>query len=80
MKKTTRIITLAGALCALALSSGCLGLTFGGGNHPAPPPPLPTLGQQLLDLQKAKDAGAITEVEFEAQKAKLLDSRVPAHD
>ena len=31
-----------------------------------------TLGQQLIDLQKAKEAGAINEAEYEAQKAKLL--------
>jgi outer membrane biogenesis lipoprotein LolB len=34
----------------------------------------PTLGQQLVDLQKAKDAGAINDTEFQAQKAKLLQS------
>ena len=32
-----------------------------------------TVGQQLVDLQKAKDAGAITEAEYQTQKAKLLD-------
>ena len=31
-----------------------------------------SIGQQLIDLQKAKDAGAITEAEFQAQKTKLL--------
>lgn len=31
-----------------------------------------SLGQQLIDLKKAKDAGAITDVEYQAQKAKLL--------
>jgi hypothetical protein len=35
----------------------------------------PTVGQQLVDLQKAKTAGAITDAEFEAQKAKLLHSK-----
>jgi hypothetical protein len=35
----------------------------------------PTLGQQLTDLQKAKDSGAITEAEYQAQKAKLLDAK-----
>jgi hypothetical protein len=35
----------------------------------------PTVGQQLIDLQKAKDAGAITDAEYQAQKARLLDSR-----
>jgi hypothetical protein len=31
-----------------------------------------TIGQQLVDLQKAKEAGAINEAEFQTQKAKLL--------
>ena len=35
----------------------------------------PTIGQQLLDLKKAKDAGAITDAEYEAQKAKLLGNK-----
>lgn len=34
-----------------------------------------TLGQQLVDLQKAKDAGAITDAEFQAEKAKLLGNK-----
>ena len=34
-----------------------------------------TIGQQLVDLQKAKDAGAITDAEFQAQKAKLLGKK-----
>lgn len=33
----------------------------------------PTIGQQLIDLKKAKDAGAITDAEYEAEKAKLLN-------
>ena len=32
----------------------------------------PTIGQQLIDLQKARDAGAITEVEYQTQKTDLL--------
>ena len=35
----------------------------------------PTLGQQLIDLQKAKDAGAITDAEYQAQKARLLQGK-----
>jgi Short C-terminal domain len=34
-----------------------------------------TLGQQLIDLQKAKDAGVITESEYQTQKTKLLDNK-----
>ena len=35
----------------------------------------PTIGQQLIDLKKARDAGAITEAEYEAQKARILDGK-----
>lgn len=35
----------------------------------------PSLGQQLIDLQKTKEAGAITNSEYEAQKAKLLGAK-----
>jgi hypothetical protein len=34
----------------------------------------PTLGQQLVDLQKAKESGAITEAEYQTQKTKLLET------
>jgi hypothetical protein len=30
------------------------------------------VGQQLIDLQKAKDAGALNDSEYQAQKARLL--------
>jgi uncharacterized membrane protein len=36
---------------------------------------MPTVGQQLVDLQKAKDSGAISDTEYQAQKAKLIDSK-----
>jgi len=32
----------------------------------------PTLGQQLLDLQQAEQAGAITTEQYEAKKSELL--------
>jgi hypothetical protein len=34
-----------------------------------------TIGQELIDLKKALDAGVITEAEYEAQKAKLLGGK-----
>ena len=34
-----------------------------------------TVGQELIDLQHAKDAGAITDAEYQAQKAKILDKK-----
>jgi hypothetical protein len=57
-------------LVAMTLFTGCLGLSVGGGTTTKPQ--MATVGQQLVDLQKAKDAGAINEAEFQAQKAKLL--------
>jgi hypothetical protein len=41
---------------------------------PEPAPAAATTGQQLIDLNRAREAGAITEEEYEAQKKKLLDS------
>jgi hypothetical protein len=35
----------------------------------------PTVGQQLIDLKKARDDGAITETEYEAEKANLLNEK-----
>ena len=33
----------------------------------------PTHGQEFIDLKKAKDQGAITEEEYEAQKKKISE-------
>lgn len=35
----------------------------------------PTIGQQLIDLKKALDAGAITQAEYETEKAKILNEK-----
>jgi hypothetical protein len=67
------ICTLAIVSAAL-LVTGCVGgLQLGGGTKTEVRKP--TVGQQLIDLQKAKDSGAITEPEYQAQKAKLLESK-----
>jgi len=68
MKKS--FIAGAFAVAAMLLVSGCVGLSVGGGTKTETQKP--SVGQQLVDLQKAKDAGAITDAEFQAQKAKLL--------
>ncbi len=58
---------------AASLLSGCA-LSFGSSEkHEAAT--APTLGQQLVDLKKAQDAGAITDAEYQAQKSKLLDNK-----
>ena len=70
MKKVS--VLLACAFCAVLLS-GCvvaLGNKDGKGtvNHP-------TVGQQLVDLKKAQDAGAITPDEYNSQRAKILEQK-----
>jgi hypothetical protein len=60
-------------LASITLLTGCLNLEFGGGTTNRPQ--TPTVGQQLVDLKQAKDSGAITEAEYEAQKAKVMASK-----
>ena len=69
MKKLIAPISL--ALCAVVFLSGCVAAIGNRGTKPSDA----TLGQQLIDLQKAKDAGAMTEAEYQVQKAKLLDHK-----
>jgi len=56
------------AVTLAALLSGCIAI----GTGPKSQQTTATLGQQLIDLQHAKALGAITDAEYEAQKAKLL--------
>jgi hypothetical protein len=73
-------------LSAMPLLTGCLDLHLGGGTksettstdqHPIVGQQMvaPTLGQQLIDLQKAKEAGAISDPEYQEQRAKLLGNK-----
>jgi hypothetical protein len=68
--KNVLILALVG-LSSLSLLTGCLNLQLGGGSTSKPQ--TPTVGQQLIDLQHAKEAGAITDAEYQAQKDKLLN-------
>lgn len=70
MKKL--LIPTAIALLAILLFGGCVA-SLGSGSKTVVNKP--TLGQQLTDLQKAKDSGAITDSEFQAQKMKLLGEK-----
>jgi hypothetical protein len=60
-------------LAAVPLLTGCLNLQLGGGSTTRPQ--TPTVGQQLIDLQHAKDAGAINDADYQAQKAKILGNK-----
>ena len=70
MKKSiVRILTLTAAAAWL---SGC---AWQIGDSAKQSGMQPTVGQQLMDLQKAKDCGALTESEYQAQKAKVLGNK-----
>jgi hypothetical protein len=69
---TKSIIPLIIAVAALTLFAGC-SWQVGGGKHSEIVQP--TTGQQLIDLKRARDTGAINEPEYQAQKAKLLGNR-----
>jgi hypothetical protein len=71
MKKL--FIPTAVALSAMLLLTGCLALQIGGGDKKEAQKA--TIGQQLIDLKTARDAGAITDAEYLTQKAKLLDGK-----
>jgi hypothetical protein len=58
------------ACSLMVLLTGCIAI----GTGPKSEHTTATLGQQLVDLKSAQAIGAITETEFEAQKAKLLGS------
>ncbi len=61
------------ALSTLVLLTGCLALQVGGGDKKEAQKA--TIGQQLVDLKAAKDAGAINESEYQTQRAKLLEGK-----
>ena len=69
MKKI--FILILASFSLITLLTGCLSFQLGGGakNESL----RPTTGQQLIDLQKAKDSGAITDAEYQTQKAAVLN-------
>jgi hypothetical protein len=56
----------------MTLFAGC---SWSVGSGPKTANIIPTTGQQLIDMQRAKDSGAITDAEYEAKKAKLLGNK-----
>ena len=68
MKKL--IVPLLVGLSAIPLLAGC---AIGCGEKTTQI--MPTTGQQLLDIQKAKDAGIITDAQYQSEKARILDHR-----
>jgi hypothetical protein len=70
MKKL--FVSLLAGLFTIMLITGCE-THLGGGSTTRIEQP--TIGQQLIDLQRAKEAGAITDAEYQTEKAKLLNSK-----
>ena len=66
MKKISRI--LLGVILLATTLSGC---AIGSGKTEVTKP---TLGQELIELKKAKESGAISEQEYEEMKEKLKKS------
>lgn len=71
----TRIIGIS-VICSLLLT-GCV-FAPGSDSHSNDRPSRieqPTIGQQLLDLDRALDAGVINQAEFDRAKTRILESR-----
>ena len=66
--KTVATITLLGAALCF---SGCVAIGNREPSHAGV-----TLGQELMDLQKARDTGAISESEYQTQRARLMGTNV----
>jgi hypothetical protein len=56
------------------LAAGTIGaaLLAGCGSDPPRPTVSVSVGQQLIDLKKARDSGALSQREYDAQKAALI--------
>jgi hypothetical protein len=68
MKRKLVLISI--TLGTMLWLTGCIDLHFGGGSKSTSAQP--SLGQQLVDLKKARDTGALTEAEYQCQRAKLV--------
>ena len=65
------ILNLLAVALVAVLGAGCAWSI--GGSKEAKAAVQPTKGQELLDLTRAKDSGALTDAEYEAQKQRILD-------
>jgi hypothetical protein len=69
-----KLIVFSLALSAVVFLNGCVASVGGG---PKTEHRKPTLGQELSDLKMARDKEALTEAEYQTQKAKLLAEKSP---
>lgn len=66
-----KLCLLAPGLLAMSLLMGCTTPQQGGGGTQMESTQ-PSVGQQLMELQKERDSGAITDSEYQAEKNRLL--------
>jgi outer membrane biogenesis lipoprotein LolB len=66
----SRILLRALPIVATALLGACSSAT----TDVLPPTVSVSIGQQLIDLKKAKEAGAISEQEYQTQVKRVVDS------
>ncbi len=72
-------VTRTGAICSAIVLAALLGGCCCGGGQPEPgtvtvtPASGATVGQQLIELQKAYESGAITEDEYKKLKQEAID-------
>jgi len=66
--RTVALISVCGTL--VSVMTGCIASIGGGKDRVTNVPP--TRGQELMDLQKARDKGAITPEEYENQRKLIL--------
>lgn len=65
-----RTVSYAVAAFAIALLGGCSSAS----TEVLPPTVSVSIGQQLIDLKKAKDAGALSEQQYQTQVRRVIDS------
>jgi hypothetical protein len=73
MKRMLALVLLVTTMAAGgALLTGC-SWSIGGGSKGGDTHPQATRGQELIDLKRALDSGAITQQEYQAQKDRIMN-------
>jgi len=67
-----RNVVLLAVCCLLLLGAAACG---GGGAEVRSEVTTTTIGQQLIDLKKALDSGAMTQQEYEKERKKVLEKK-----
>ena len=71
MRNQSKLVLALALLSLPLLTGGCIA-AIGNGETPKSNG---TVGQQLIDLQKAKDTGAMTDAEYQKERAKVLGNK-----